>query len=78
MRIRNKGIKKMKSVLYVTLFLFFLFTFGDESFSLTDYQIEKICKKEKRASTCIKKLQEKRSYLQKGNLIEIPVVPYKR
>ena len=52
--------------------------FGDKSFSLTDYQIKKFCKKEKRQTTCIKNLQEKKSNLQKGNLIEIPVIPYKR
>ena len=51
---------------------------GDKSFSLTNYQIKRICKKEKWELTCIKNLQEKRSNLQKGNLIEIPVVPYKR
>ena len=78
MRIKNKGIKIMKSVLYLSSFLFIFFAFGDESFSLTDYQIKKICKKEKRASTCIKNLQEKRFYIQKGNLIEIPVVPFKK
>ncbi len=78
MTIRNQGIKIMKSVLYLSTFLFIFFAFGDESFSLTDYQIKKICKKEKRASTCIKNLQEKRSYLQKGNLIKIPVIPFKR
>ena len=68
----------MKFVLFLYLFLFTLVTFSDKSFSLTDYQIKKICKKDKRVSTCIKKLQEKRSKLQKGNLIEIPVIPYKR
>ena len=78
MRIRNQGIKIMKSVLYLSSFLFVFFAFGDETFSLTDYEIKKICKKKKRASPCIKNLQEKRSYLQKGNLIEIPVVPYKK
>ena len=50
----------------------------DKSFSLTNYEIKKICKKEKRESICIKNLQEKRSKLQKGDLIEIPVIPYKR
>ena len=53
--------------------------FGDESFSLTDYQIKKICKKEKmKSKTCIKNLKEKRFNLQQGTLIEIPVLPYKR
>ncbi len=50
---------------------------GEKSLSITDFQIKKICKKEKRELTCIKNLREKRSYLQKGNHIEIPVIPYK-
>ena len=65
-------------LLNLCLFLFVIFTFSDESFSLTDYQIKKICKKEERQLTCIKNLQEKRSDLQKGKLIELPVTPYKR
>ena len=68
----------MKFGLPLTIFLIALFSFGDKSFSLTDFQIKKFCKKEKRVSLCIKKLQEKRSDLQKGKLIEIPVTPYKR
>ena len=78
MRIRNQGIKRMKTIIYLYSFLFIFFAFGDESFSLNDYQIKEICKKEKRAPTCIKNLQEKNFYLQKGNRIEIPVIPYKR
>ena len=76
---QNPHIRKsMKLALKFTLFLFALFTFNSETFSLTDYQIKKICKKEKRESTCIKNMREKRSNLQKGNLIEIPVIPFKR
>ena len=63
--------------LYLYLSLFILFTFVEKSFSLTNYEITRICKKEKRASTCIKNLREKRDNLEKGNLIEIPVIPYK-
>ena len=63
--------------LYLCLFLFALFTFSGESFSLTDYQIKKICKKEKRELDCIRNLQEKRIDLQKGNKIEIPIKPFK-
>ena len=68
----------MKLALNLFLTIFVLFIFGDKSFSLTDYQIKKICKNEKRKSKCIKFLEEKRSNLQKGNQIEIPVLPYKR
>ena len=68
----------MKLALNLYLCLFTLFTFVQKSFSLTNYQITQICKKEKRSSTCIKKLQDKRYNLQKGNLIEIPVIPHKK
>ncbi len=68
----------MKLVLNFSLFLLVFFSFSNESFSLTDYQIKRFCEKKKRVSLCIKNLKEKRSELQKGNLIEIPVKPYKR
>ena len=68
----------MKLILNFSMFLLAFFLFCNESFSLTDFQIKRFCKKEKRVSLCIKKLKEKRSDLQEGNLIEIPVIPYKR
>ena len=61
-----------------SFFLVLLLSLGDESLSLTDYQIKIFCAKEKRVSLCIKNLKEKRSDLQKGKQIEIPVKPYKR
>ena len=67
----------MKLLLNFSIFLLAFFSFTNESFSLTDFQIKRFCKKEKKVSLCIKKLQEKRSDLQEGNLIEIPVIPYK-
>ena len=57
----------MKLALNLSFFLFALLTFSNRSFSL----------KEKRQLSCIKNLQEKRYFLQKGRLIEIPVIPYK-
>ena len=68
----------MKLVLNFSIFLLAFFSFSNESFSLTDFQIKRFCAKEKKVSLCIKNLQEKRSDLQKGKLIEIPVKPYKR
>ena len=68
----------MKLVLNFSMFLLAFFSFNDESLSLTDFEIKRFCKKEKRVSLCIKKLQEKRSDLQEGKLIEIPVKPYKQ
>jgi len=68
----------MKLVLNFSIFLLAFFSFSNESLSLTDYQIKRYCSKQKRISSCIKDLQEKRSKLQEGKHIEIPVVPYKR
>ena len=68
----------MRLVLNFSMFLLGFFLFSNKLFSLTDYQIKRFCAKEKRVSLCIKNLKEKRSDLQKGKLIEIPVTPYKR
>ena len=65
-------------ILNLFLIIFSLFNFGGKALSLTDYQIKRFCAKEKRVSLCIKNLKEKRSDLQEGKLIEIPVKPYKR
>ena len=67
----------MKFVLNFSIFLLAFFSLSNKSLSLTDYQIKKFCAKRKKVSLCIKKLQEKRSDLQEGKLIEIPVKPYK-
>ena len=67
---------KLASIIYMTLFSFFLI--GEKSFAISNYQIKKICKKEKSESNCIKNLREKRDKLQKGFLIEIPVIPSKK
>ncbi len=68
----------MKLGLNFFMFLLAFFSFCNKSLSLTDYQIKRFCAKEKRVSLCINNLQEKRSDLQKGKLIEIPVTPYKK
>ena len=68
----------MKLSLYLAFFLLALFLSDDKTLSLTDSQIKAICKKEKRELTCIKKLKEKKYQLLRGNLIEIPTIPYKR
>ena len=69
--------EQIKLILNFSMFLLAFFSLSYESFSLSDYQIKRYCKKEKRVFSCIKDLQEKRSNLQKGKLIEIPVVNYK-
>ncbi|MBW3071172.1 hypothetical protein CU321_04040 [Prochlorococcus marinus str. MU1412] len=68
----------MKLALNFSIFILSFFLLCNESFAFTDYQIKRFCSKGKRVSICIKNLEEKRSDLQKGKPIEIPVKPYKR
>ena len=68
----------MKLGLNISLFLLVFFSFSNKSLSLTDYQIKRFCKKEKKVFSCIKDLKEKRFNLQKGKVIEIPVLNYKQ
>ena len=68
----------MKLVLNFSMILLAFFSFSNESYSLTDYQIKRFCSRGKKVSLCIKNLKEKRSDLKKGKLIEIPVEPYRR
>ena len=68
----------MKLVFNLFLFLFALFIFGEKSLSITEYQIKRICEKQKKVSFCMRNLRKKRSNLEKGALIEIPVIPYKK
>ena len=68
----------MKLALNLSLFLIAFLLFDMKLLSLTDNQIKKICQKELRQLTCKKNYLEKRSNLQKGKKIEIPVKPYKK
>ena len=62
-----------------TLFFFFiLFLFENSAYSLSDYQIKKICQKTTNRSTCIKNLKFKKLNLLQGNKIEIPVIPFNK
>ena len=67
----------MKLVLNSSIFILVFLTFCNETYSLTDYQIKRYCRKKENVYTCIKNLEQKRSNLQKGKLIKIPVKPYK-
>ena len=67
----------MRLLLKLFLFLCVLTIFEENSFSLTNYQIRKICKNKKRVAICVNNLLEKRSKLQKGIFIEIPVRTYR-
>jgi len=67
----------MKYFLFTFLFLLAFLTNGDKGFALNDYEIRKICKKERKKTTCMKNLKEKNINLLKGKRIKIPVIPFK-
>ena len=58
---------------YLTFLLYSL-----NVFSITNNQIYKICQKEVNKISCVKRLKINRYKLEKGNPIEIPVIPYKK
>ena len=64
----------MKIILTYLIFLFY----GLEAFSITNKEIYKICQKDSNKILCVKRLKINRYKLQKGNPIEIPVIPYKK
>ena len=68
----------MKYLLFTFLFLLAFLISENKGFALNNYQIRKICKKERQKTTCIKNLKEKNINLLKGNRIKIPVIPFKR
>ena len=66
--------------LFFNPFLFFLivFLFENSAYSLSEYQIRKICQNKSKKSTCIKNLKLKKLNLLQGNKIEIPVIPFNK
>ena len=68
----------MKFLQKLSLILFSLFLLNVKSSSLTDYEIQRLCKKAKKELACIKNLNKKKDNLKKGNQIEIPVIPYRK
>ena len=67
----------MKLFLRVFSLILLSLIFSLETYSISNYQIFKICKRERKAKACIKKLKLKRELIYEGKPIEIPVFPYK-
>ncbi len=76
--IKEKPRKIMKLILNTSLLILILLVYENKTFALTDYQIRKICQKERKRLNCIKNLKNQRFNLLQGNRIEIPVIPFKR
>ena len=69
--------KKNKSMLKIFTYIFFL-TFTLNAFSISNNEINKICQKEINKFLCVKRLKINRFKLNRGNPIEIPVIPFKK
>ena len=67
----------MKYILFTFLLLFICFINENKVNALNDYEIRKICRRERKKTTCIKNLKEKNINLLKGKRIKIPVIPFK-
>ena len=62
---------KISSLIFLSLVL------SLETYSISNYQIFKICTKKRKEKACIKRLKLNRELIFKGKPIEIPVYPYK-
>ena len=69
--------KKDKSMLKIFIYIFFL-SFTLNAFSISNNEINKICQKEINKFLCVKRLKINRFKLNRGNPIEIPVIPFKK
>ena len=65
-------INKINLLLVINLF------FSTSIYSLTNDEITKFCKRNKKKEECIKTLKIKRYNLKKGLPIEIPILPFKK
>jgi len=68
----------MKYLLFTFLFLLAFFINENKVSALNDYEIIKICKKERKKRNCIANLKERNINLLKGNRIKIPVIEFKK
>ena len=68
----------MKLFFNPLLILLALFLFVNSAYSLSNYEITKMCQKKSRRSTCIKNLKLRKLNLLRGNQIKIPVIPYRK
>ena len=68
----------MKFFLNSLLFLLVSFLYQNNAYSLSERQINQICRNKQKKAYCIKNLKSKNNKLLQGNRIEIPVIPFKK
>ena len=67
----------MKLFLKIFSLTFLLFVFSLEVYSISNYEILKICRNKRKEKSCVKRLKLNRELIDKGKPIRIPVLPYK-
>ena len=67
----------MKLSMKLFSFILLSLVFAIEAYSISNYQIFRICTKKRREKACIKRLKLNRDLIYKGKPIEVPVYPYK-
>ena len=68
----------MKLFLKIFSVIYFFQIFGFHTLAISNYEIIRICRKQRNEKECKKKLKLNRDLLNKGKPIEIPVYNYKR
>ena len=67
----------MKLFLKLSSLIIIFSMLGLETYSISNSQILKICRRKRREKACIKRLKFNRELILKGKPIEVPVYPYK-
>ncbi len=67
----------MKLIFQLSSITFYFLFLALEIHSISNYEIIKICRAQRRENACIKRLKLNRELIYKGNPIEIPVYPFK-
>ena len=68
----------MKFFLNSLLYLLVSFLYQNNAYSLSERQINQICRNKQKKVSCIRNLKSKNNKLLQGNRIEIPVIPFKK
>ena len=67
-----KFLNRSKLILIISLL------FNNYSFALTNNEIIRYCNRERNSQDCIRKMKIRRYKLERGNPIDIPIIPFKK
>tara|TARA_Y100000589_G_scaffold331952_1_gene388132 strand:+ start:1301 stop:1507 length:207 start_codon:yes stop_codon:yes gene_type:complete len=68
----------MNNLLILIIINLISINFYSETFAITNFEIIKICRYQKKRKKCVERLKRNREFLDQGKPIEIPVLPFRK